>query len=180
MEIFSPLAFIRCSEWVVTFLISVWTDMRVDFAQGSRNFLNFYAFSFDVGIQMLDESIRETDLRNIDLLCGGPAHDIDIDLECRDDHVRAVFAQFIEPHPVLEAEAGELLVIILEQVDVQGFAFLAFGEREDLVDVTARADGNDLVGIAAGLSTNVFLHGVPLGDGHLLFEEADSADVERG
>jgi hypothetical protein len=33
MEIFSPVAFILCKVWVVTFLISVWTDMANEFCE---------------------------------------------------------------------------------------------------------------------------------------------------
>ena len=62
---------------------------------------------------------------------------------------------------------------------MEGFAFFAFGDREDLVDVAAGADGNDPVRIVPGLFPDIFLHDIPLRDGHLVFEEPDGADVER-
>ena len=47
------------------------------------------------------------------LLCVGPAHDIDIDLQGGHDDVGAVFPHLIEPHPVFQGEAGELLIVVL-------------------------------------------------------------------
>src|ERR1700748_2520642 len=61
---------------------------------------------------------------------------------------------------------------------MEGFAFFTFGDREYLIDVTAGADGDDLIGIVSRLFADVFFHGVPLGDSDLVFEKADGTDIK--
>ena len=98
-------------------------------------------FTAKLVVQYFHQAISEAYLGHIYLIGQGPAHYRYVYLQCRYYHIRSVIAELVEVLAFFERGIAELLVIIFQQIQRQGFAFLALGDGEYLVDVAAGTNG---------------------------------------
>ena len=116
----------------------------------------------------MNEAIGESYLGDKDLVRVCPPHYINIYEQGRHDHIGAVFAEVVEVDALGQGKAAELFVIIPQQLQAQGFAFLAFGKGKDLIDISPGTNGRDMV-VTACFFSDEFTHLVPVFFGHLVF-----------